>query len=230
LFRTIDVMLKLSFGSPEQSARQERVLAARHRRVHGVDELGNRYHAMDPDLLLWVWATLVDTSLEVYQRVFGPLSGRELERFHQEQIAVAVACGTPREVVPDTYDEFREYFATTVESRLVVTDGARDVLLATAVPPLPAPLRQAVGPFHSAVTTALLPPPVRDAYGLEWNGRVERMAGLFFAAARTGRMLPPGVRRLPSRLQLDRDRPLRVRPVFGAGAGSRILARRRSVA
>jgi uncharacterized protein (DUF2236 family) len=228
LFRTVDVMLKLTFGTPEQSARQERILAARHRRVTGVDDLGNHYHALDPELLLWVWATLVDTAADVYQRVFGRLTDGDLERYHAEQIPVAVACGAPRDVVPDTWADLRAYFQRMVDEELVITDSARDVLVATEVPPLPTPLRQVLGPFNSAVTTALLPPRIREAYGLEWNGRVAARAELFFAGARAGRVVPPTIRRMPSRMQLNRERPLHLRPVLGAGMGARILARRSS--
>ncbi len=229
LFRTVDVMLKLAFGTPEESRRQEKILAARHKRVHGVDELGREYHALDPDLLVWVWATLADTSIDVYQRVFGRLSEAELEQFHAEQIPVAVACGAPREVVPNTWAELREYFDRMVEEELVVGDAARDVLIASEVPPLPTPIRQVLGPFNSAVTAALLPPKIRKAYGMEWNPRVAARAELFFAGARAGRVIPPRIRRMPSRMQLQRERPLHLRPVRGAGVGSRILARRGSV-
>ncbi len=226
LFRTVDVMLKLAFGSPEQSAQQAKVLAARHRRVQGVDETGRQYHALDPDLLVWVWATLADTSLTVHQRVFGRLARAELQRFHAEQIPVAVACGAPIEAVPATYDEFTAYFDRVVAEDLVVTSGARDVQLATMVPPLPTPLRQLAGPMNTAVTTSLLPPTLREAYELPWGPRERRSARAFFAAARVGRVLPTGLRQLPSSYQLHRERALHLRPIAGAPPGSRILARR----
>ncbi len=65
LFRTLDIMMKLSFGTPEVSARQARVLHNMHRRVTGTTDTGERYHALDTGLQLWVWATLVDTAAAV---------------------------------------------------------------------------------------------------------------------------------------------------------------------
>jgi uncharacterized protein (DUF2236 family) len=230
LFRTTDVMYKLGFGTPEQSARQMKVLAARHRRVQGVDETGRRYHALDPDLLVWVWATLADTSLEVYQRVFGRLSDDELVRFHQEQVPIAVACGAPEELVPDTPESFREYFDRVMERDLVVTADARDVLLATMEPPLPTPFRQLSGPLNAAITTHLLPPSVREAYDLPYGRRERQLARRFFALARLGRALPDPVRRFPSTYQLQRERPIHLRPVGGVAPGARILARRQRTA
>jgi uncharacterized protein (DUF2236 family) len=162
----------------------------------------------------------------VYQRVFGRLSRAELARFHDEQIPVAVACGAPLEAVPASYDDFTAYFDRVVAEDLVVTSGARDVQLATMVPPLPTPLRQLAGPVNTAVTTSLLPPSLREACGLPWGRRERRAAEAFFAAARAGRLLPTGLRQLPSSYQLHRERAMHLRPIRGAAPGSRILARR----
>ena len=65
LFRTVDIMMKLSFGDARAvSARQQRMLAKMHRRVKGTtDDRRGRYSAFDPALQVWVWATLVDTAL-----------------------------------------------------------------------------------------------------------------------------------------------------------------------
>ena len=73
LFRTVDVMLKMSFGTPEQSARQVRLLEKMHKRVKGTTDFGDPYSAFDVDLQVWVWATLVDTALKVYEQVQGEL-------------------------------------------------------------------------------------------------------------------------------------------------------------
>jgi len=48
LFRTVDVMAKLSFASPEVSARQARLLERVHRRVVGTTDDGQPYEALDP--------------------------------------------------------------------------------------------------------------------------------------------------------------------------------------
>lgn len=212
LFRTTDVMFKLAFGSPEESDRQRRILDARHRRVKGTDDTGRAYSAGDADLLLWVWATLVDTSMLTYQRVFGPLATAERSHFYREQMAVAIGCGTPAEVIPETLSDFESYMARVVADDLVVTDSARDVMAATMVPPLPPPIRQIVGPANRAVTAALLPPTLRRAYGFRWDGATRAQAAAFFAMASAGRFVPGRVRRWPSVYQLGRARPLRVRP------------------
>jgi uncharacterized protein (DUF2236 family) len=225
LFRTTDTMYKLGFGTPEQSRRAQRMLAARHGRVNGVDDTGREYHATDPDLVVWVWATLVDTSLVVYEKVFGRLDPVRRARFFHEQVPVAVACGAPVDAVPDGADAFEDYVASVLDNDLHVTDAARDVRDAALVMPLPAPFRQMLGPLNAAVTVSLLPTSVREAYDLDLTPAVIRRADAFFSAARVGRHLPAGLRRAPSTLQLRRTRPLRVRGVGTSGAGARVLAR-----
>ncbi|HCJ35278.1 MAG TPA: DUF2236 domain-containing protein, partial [Ktedonobacter sp.] len=40
--------------------------------------------ASDPELLLWVFATLIDTILYTYPIFIGPLSLQEQEQYYQE--------------------------------------------------------------------------------------------------------------------------------------------------
>src|SRR5437867_13172578 len=80
LWRTLDLMLTLVFADGAGALRAVRTIEGVHARVHGVLEApsgpfprGTRYEANDPALLLWVYATLVDTALVVYERLVEPL-------------------------------------------------------------------------------------------------------------------------------------------------------------
>src|SRR5436190_14118997 len=68
LYRTLDVTTRIVFGDAATSRAAARELRAVHARVRGRADDATPYDARDPDLLLWVWATLVDTSLLVYTR------------------------------------------------------------------------------------------------------------------------------------------------------------------
>ena len=46
---------------------------------------GTPYDATDPELLMWVHATLVDTSLRVYTRYAGSLTIADKQRYYEEQ-------------------------------------------------------------------------------------------------------------------------------------------------
>lgn len=225
LLRTTETMYQLAFGTPEQSARQARALDRMHRRVKGVDDLGNPYQATQPELLLWVWATLTDTSRHVYERVFGPLEEAERARFYQEQIPVARACGVPAETIPPGHEAFGDYISRVVAGDLHLTAAAHDVCSATVTPPVVAPLRQIMGSHTAAATAALLPVSLREGYGLDWNPTVRKRAERVFKVARAGQALPVGLRQIPSRIQISSRRPIRVPKIAGRAPGARILDR-----
>src|SRR5436309_11738206 len=64
LWRTIDSMLTISFGDAVQSRQAAERVTALHTRVKGPT-----YDALDPELLMWVHATLVDSALVVHERL-----------------------------------------------------------------------------------------------------------------------------------------------------------------
>jgi len=137
LFRTVDVMAKLTFGSPEVSQAQAALLERMHTRVVGSTDDGQPYRAMDADLLLCVWATLCDTALAVYERVRPSLSTRDRDRYYEEWKLVAYACGVPVDGCPPTWDDFQSYLGRVVGNDVRVTASAREVAHATMVPTLP---------------------------------------------------------------------------------------------
>jgi uncharacterized protein (DUF2236 family) len=210
LFRTVDVMAKLAFGSPEVSAAQSRLLERMHRRVNGVTDDGESYSALDADLLLWVWATLSDTALLMYELVRRPLSPERRARYYEESKLVARACGVPPEICPPTLDDFTAYFDRVAAEDLRVTAAGRAVAHATMVPPLPRPLgRIAAGP-NQLVTAGLLPSTVRADFGFEWDHHREREMRRFLRRfASVNRMAPRLVRELGMRHVVQRERPLR---------------------
>src|SRR5213076_666668 len=63
LARTMQAMLAISFGDSEQARRAAERVTSLHRTVSGRSAAGRGYSALDPELLAWVWATLVDSAL-----------------------------------------------------------------------------------------------------------------------------------------------------------------------
>ena len=218
-FRTADMMLKLAFGDPPVSARQTELLRRMHEKVQGVSRDGVAYRAMDPRLLLWVWATLVDVSVLVYERAVGPLSADERERYYQEQKLVAYACGVPEGGCPATYEDFASYVDHVIATELKMTQVARLVAYAGRHPPLPWPLGPLLGALGTLFTAGLLPERFRHELGYAWSSRRERvLRALLFASRMAAAIVPRPVRHLPNRylirrktpLGLWRNRPLRI--------------------
>ncbi|WP_067477748.1 oxygenase MpaB family protein [Actinomadura hibisca] len=211
LWRTADIMLKLSFADAETSARQSRVLRAMHKRVEGVSDEGTPYRALDPDLLTWVWATLVHNALDLYQRTFGPLSDADRERFYQEQKLIAHACGVPEGHCPEGYAEFRAYFARVVREELRPTATSAKLLDMDRRLPLPAPLGSAYLHLNLLAAGALLPPDLRRTLGIPWNARRAAAFNALLRANRAGaRVVPARVRHRPTDYLVARDKPLRL--------------------
>ncbi|MFY9487721.1 MAG: oxygenase MpaB family protein [Solirubrobacterales bacterium] len=99
--------------SDTQSAREA---AARvrtvHEHVHGIDPVtGREFHANDPELLLWVHCVEAHSFLTAYRTFVRELPREDQDRYLSEQVAAAELIGVPRELVPDSVDAYREYFA-----------------------------------------------------------------------------------------------------------------------
>lgn len=174
LRRTLDLSLAVIFGSPGEADAATAAIRAVHERVGGV--AGDReYRADDPDLLLWVNATLVDTTLVVYERFVRPLSEDERHRYYEESVAAAELFGIPREVIPPTIDPFRAYLQGMLDGpELRATDDARRLVNDVLSPPLPIPLRLPTALVRQ-ITLALLPQRIREMFDLR-SGIVTRTA------------------------------------------------------
>ena len=85
LARTAEVMSTIGFGSREDADRVTAHVRAMHSRVNGQDQAepigvfpaGTPYRADQPDLLLWVLFTLVDSGVVVYRKYVGSMSRAE---------------------------------------------------------------------------------------------------------------------------------------------------------
>lgn len=209
LMRTLQLTYAITFASKEQARAAADRINDVHRRVHGIDPVtGKRYDALDPDLLLWVHAVLVDSALEFERRAVGRLDPAGRERFHQEQMLAAEMLLLPRDRIPPTVPALRAYIDGIVAGDdLLVTPAALRVAGLFRHPPREAEWRPVLrGVAEWAFGT--LPPRLRAAYGVRWNPL--REAGLRggFAVLRTVRpVLPLSLRQIEiARHAADRAR------------------------
>ncbi len=193
LRRTIRMTMAIVFGDRETALAAARAVNQTHGRVRGKD-----YRALDPDLLLWVHATLVDSALVTYEAFVKRLMPRERDEFYQESKVLGGLLGIPDDRFPPRFGDFQEYAEAMVSSGEVrVTPLARELgalVLRPRLRLLPGP---AMIPFE-IVTTGLLPPPLRDQYGLKWSSPQERLYRLFaLAIPRLVAVTPPVLRVWP---------------------------------
>jgi uncharacterized protein (DUF2236 family) len=197
LYRTLQVTLRIVFGDPATSRAASESLRRVHRRVTGTDDRGEPYRALDPDLLLWVHATLIDTSLTIYERYVGALTARERNRYYEEMKGLGEAYSIRRDAMPADYEAFRRYWASMLSDGLRVTETTHEVAGAVLQPDLPLLVRPASEAIR-LVTVGTLPETLRDELELDWGSRRERLlAGSQVAIRRLLPTLPALFRRFP---------------------------------
>ncbi|WP_243723323.1 oxygenase MpaB family protein [Actinomadura sp. 7K507] len=192
LFGTLDFLLIVTFGTPEEVGR----IAAKVRGIHATVR-GDGYSGNDPDLQMWVNATLIDTALHIYEHVMRPGDDEPdlaAEYYRQSRI-VAEVLGCPLESQPADLAEFRAYMAETLAA-LEVTDAAREVAAAVLWPRKLRVLAPGLAVFR-LITAALLPEPLRERFGLPWTHNRRRVSDLLLRTATDLHHLTPGVLRRP---------------------------------
>ena len=122
------------------------------------------YCANDPDLLLWVLATMVEATINAYEQTCRILSKKEKQQYYEESKNVATLMGIPTEMYPKDLNSFYTYFKNMINSdELRVDEVTEDLAKAIFKPPY--------FPAYLARTLAAggLPPRWRKAYGLTYT-------------------------------------------------------------
>jgi uncharacterized protein (DUF2236 family) len=211
LERTAEVMTTIGFGSRKDADRVTKRVRAMHRRVRGkidrdvgIFPAGTPYAADDPELLMWVLFSLVDSGIVVYERFVGAMRVDEKERYWADFRIVGGLFGLEPTEMPADLDELTRYRELMYASgRLHVSDWARTKAREIVFqPPVPIALRPLVEAVNYA-TIALLPEPIRSQYGFApIPPALVRGLTVRAAAEYTKRivlpLLPAGVRRIPA--------------------------------
>ncbi|QEO09304.1 oxygenase MpaB family protein [Protaetiibacter larvae] len=194
LRHTLGYVYAIGLGTPEVGEAAAAAVDRAHTGIPG---------AMDAEPQLWVAATLHGVGMQVHELLFAPLP----DAVADEVYLVSGRLGTSLQVPPALWPADRTAFAVYWERmlpKLAVGEEARAVargILHPARGTVPAWVRVAL-PLGRTVTVALLPDPIRDAYGFPRHPRRERAALRLVRAL--ARLTPRRIRRLPSGLLLPR--------------------------
>lgn len=187
LLRTLTSSFDVVFGSRRRAEATLQRVNRIHHGVRGSLPGGHPYSALEPDALLWVHATLVDTALRVYSRFVEPLDPVEEQAYHDEAARVAVRLMVPPERIPPTIVALRAWMNEMIASQRVhVTPEARRIARTVLYPS--ARLPKVVWEAAHLISLATLPSELRRQYGIRWS--VRRDAGMDVAAAASRRLLP----------------------------------------
>lgn len=211
LQRTDEWMSRIYFGTVAEAEETGGAVQAMHRRVKGKTPAdygpvpkGTAYDATDPKLGLWVLATLADSAVVYYERIFGALSPEERELYWSEYRQVGELLGLPPGSMPATYLDLREY----VEGRLsdgslwISEDRREQAERMILEPPFDGWMRAAFTPVTETIrliSTGLLPPQIRRMFGFSWDPAREALLRSALLQLRLGtRFWPEAVRLHPA--------------------------------
>ena len=210
--RTFSNVFAMSFGPLDRAFKAARGVHNIHNRITGVItedvggfRRGDPYHANDSHSLMWVYATLMHTVIEVLELLVRPISAAEKDAYYQSTKVFAYLFGIPEEQLPRDWPAFDAYVKAMLDdaSTIAVGEPAREMGQFLFRPPQPSH-----GPAMAWVkimTAGLLPPRLRDDFGLSWS-LSDR--AIFRASVRAigpvYRSLPKAARYLPEYVTADR--------------------------
>jgi uncharacterized protein (DUF2236 family) len=211
LQRTADTLDTIMFGEREDADRVTAIVRKVHSRMRGTlpeavgsFPAGTPWGADDPDLLLWIIATLADSGMLVYSRYVSSLNRSERDAYWQDWRIVGSLFGLSDSDMPtDTY-QLRDYMFEMLHGDILhVSETARElgrqIVLKPPVPLVARPLLE----LADFIIIGLLPGKIRRQYGFWWDP--VRSLLLRGGAESTRRVLLPV---LPEKLRFRPSRPL----------------------
>ncbi|ROZ48943.1 DUF2236 domain-containing protein [Rhodococcus sp. WS3] len=156
-----------------------------HTTIKGVDKLGRRYHALDPDTFYWAHATFFMGTIVTAENFSGGLTEAQKRQLFTEHIQWYRLYGMSMRPVPETWEAFQEYWDHMCCNILEDNKATRDVLDLSGLgkPPfmtwLPEPIwrlaRIPVARGFVWLTVGMYDQPVRDLLGYSWSARETRI-------------------------------------------------------
>jgi len=217
LAATLRSYLTIVYGTSRVARAEIRRLNALHRGI-----VGPGYSARDPELALWVHATLIDSTIVANDAWIRPLPRARRAAFYLETRPIGRAFGVPDELLPADLEAFERYVADMIgpDGPVRVSPVARELAGTILRPPLaplaPRLLGGAAAGLLGRVPAAayawtlwpavgLLPATVREAYELRWGLREQLVTAWLGAGWRAWRpLLPEAFRQVPQALAADR--------------------------
>jgi uncharacterized protein (DUF2236 family) len=210
LQRTAVVIDTILFGEREDADRATAVVRAVHSRMRGTlpeavgkFPAGTPWGADDPDLLLWIIATLADSGALVYSRYVGSLTDAERDAYWQDWRVVGRLFGLSDSDMPADWAELADYMDAMLSGDILhISPDARKLGIKIVLhPPVPLLARPLVE-LADFIIIGLLPRRIRRGYRLWWDPL--RTVLLRTGAESTKRVLVPV---LPGRLRFRSGPP-----------------------
>lgn len=166
---TLTYVYAVVYGTEDQVAAVRRSVNRAHapvRRKPGAGSAG--YSAFDAESQLWVVATLYDTAVTIYERIYGALDDEAADVMYQDYARIGTALQLPADLWPADRAAFSRYWESCLK-RLKADDVTSRVARSLLYPREPRPWQRLVMPLARFVTAGLLPARLRRDFGLPWT-------------------------------------------------------------
>ncbi|KAI8625100.1 hypothetical protein F5Y19DRAFT_451679 [Xylariaceae sp. FL1651] len=201
---TMTFVYCMSYGTPQEKKTIVDMITRVHSGVSGTlnegREKGKQYSALDPELQMWVAATLYATAIDVYERVWGKIEDeQEQDKIYFEYSILACALQVPPEMWPPSRAAFWEYWDRKI-AEIEVTQHAKEVandLLYLRRAPRHMRIFM---PAVRVVTAEFLPERIRQEFGVKSHPKTYKCYEFLVKALY--RPLPLKVRSYPVRFYM----------------------------
>jgi uncharacterized protein (DUF2236 family) len=215
----------------ERASRTGEQIRGYHTTIKGVDGVGRRYHALNPETFYWAHATFFMLVLKTAEYFCGGLTEAEKRQLFDEHVQWYRMYGMSMRPVPKTWEEFQEYWDRVCRDELEINRATRDIFQIRIPKPkfvlMPTPLwDQMFKPLVAGqrwIAAGLFDPVVREKAGMRWTAGDEVLLRLFGKAIEFAFLAVPDEIRLHPRAlsaykraagKLPTDAPLVEAPAF----------------
>jgi uncharacterized protein (DUF2236 family) len=173
-----------------------------------------------------VHATLVDSAIVTYELFVGPLSVQDKRQYYDETKRLALLFELPEAKTPASLEAFNDYMSEMIGSDTISVGSAARAIAKEILYPRPLILKLG-GPLSALITIGLLPPKLRQEYGLTWNKGKEGMLQLLASSVRALLPFVPPVLRIVPHARAAQEKAA---PFFGRDRTQAVRSRRQGAA
>ena len=201
LVNTVDFVNMITFGTHEEARDIGRRIRDRHKTI----KRKGAYHALEPKTYSWVWGSLGYAMVKGHDNFVASLSDDEKQQFWTEWRQLGRLVGVRERDLKEKWSDYVIEVDRIFREELEHTPTTDKVLKLLASPTLPnqlpgfaKPLWKALmlvpGQSISTLTVGLLPPVLREKFGLGWSGEQSRRFALLGFILRNARVsaIPSG--------------------------------------
>lgn len=211
--RTAQYGNTITYGDTAAAEQAGAMLRRIHSAMKAIDvETGEEYDANEPDLLMWVHATIPWAMLRAFDRWGPKLTAAEKDQYVSEQRVAAKLVGLDPETAPGNVAELEAYIESMIPKLAYTTEAGR--IRAIMVPrKFPRSGTDLVTKLVTYGAVDLLPDEMRHLYGYWW-GPIQR--GLIAVASNS--IVQAAVKKAPYERVLPAMREQATMHAFGAKA------------